>query len=116
MPWNPSPWQTRIPSPKPLALWSAPERSDANWPDQLGSYRATVTAGPAFRLPRARGIGDTKDYRVAEMPPVNTGLLDGELAWRQHDGGQEDRCNMKHFITWANRLLNHEPSPEDSKN
>ena len=25
------------------------------------------------------------------MPPVNTGLLDGELAWRQHDGGHEDR-------------------------
>ncbi|MCF7765839.1 MAG: hypothetical protein K9N62_19390 [Verrucomicrobia bacterium] len=36
---------------------------------------ATVAAEPAFRLPRARGIGDTKDYRVAEMPPVNTGLL-----------------------------------------
>jgi hypothetical protein len=44
------------------------------------------------------------------------GVADGELAWRQHDGGQEDRCNMKHFITWANRLLNRAPPPEDSKN
>ena len=95
---------------------SAPERGDANWLDQQGSYMATVAAEPAFRLLGARGIVDTNNYRVAEMPPVNTGLLDGELAWRQHDGGQEDRCNMKHFITWANRLLNHEPSPEDSKN
>jgi hypothetical protein len=25
------------------------------------------------------------------MPPVNTSLLDGQLAWRQHDGGHEDR-------------------------
>ena len=43
------------------------------------------------------------------MPPVNTSLLDGELAWRQHDGGHEDRSNMKHFITWASKLLKHTP-------
>ena len=43
------------------------------------------------------------------MPPVSTGLLDGELAWRQHDGGHEDRSNMKHFIAWANKLLKHTP-------
>jgi hypothetical protein len=46
------------------------------------------------------------------MPPVNTGLLDGELAWRQHDGGHEDRTNMPYFLPWASRLLHHEmPSP-----
>ena len=39
------------------------------------------------------------------MSPVNTGLLDGELAWRQHDGGHEDRSNMKYFITWANKFI-----------
>ena len=44
---------------------------------------------------------------------MNTGLLDGELAWRQHDGGHEDRSNIKHFIAWANKLLKHTPpSPE----
>jgi lysophospholipase L1-like esterase len=36
-------------------------------------------------------------------------LLDGELAWRQHDGGHEDRSNMKHFIEWANKLIQHTP-------
>ena len=39
----------------------------------------------------------------------NTGLLDGELAWRQHDGGHEDRSNMSFCIAWANRLLHHTP-------
>ena len=39
------------------------------------------------------------------MPAVNVGLLDGELAWRQHDGGHEDRSNMKYFIEWANGLM-----------
>ena len=43
------------------------------------------------------------------MPPVNTDMLDGELAWRQHDGGHEDRSNMKHFITWASKQLKYAP-------
>ena len=43
------------------------------------------------------------------MPPVNTGLLDGELAWRQHDGGHTDAPNMKYFIEWANKKINYNP-------
>jgi lysophospholipase L1-like esterase len=43
------------------------------------------------------------------MPAVNKALLDGELAWRQHDGGHEDRSNMSFFIAWANRLLGYTP-------
>jgi hypothetical protein len=91
--------------------YGIPERGDANWLDQQGSYMATVAAGPVFRLLGARGIGEKEDYRTAKMPPVNTGLLEGELAWRQHDGGHEDRSNMEHFIAWANRLIQHRPPP-----
>ena len=89
--------------------YGVPERGDANWLDQQGSYMATVAAGPVFRLLGARDIGEKGDYRTAKMPPVNTGLLDGELAWRQHDGGHEDRSNMKHFIAWANKFIRHTP-------
>lgn len=85
--------------------YGVPEQGDANWLDQQGSYMATVAAGPVFRLLEARDIGDKTDYRVAKKPPVNTGLLDGELAWRQHDGGHEDRTNMKHFIAWADKMM-----------
>jgi hypothetical protein len=38
------------------------------------------------------------------MPAVNVGLLDGELAWRQHDGGHTDEPNLEHFIRWVDRL------------
>ena len=89
--------------------YGIPEKGDANWLDQQGSYMATVAAGPVFRLLGAHDIGEKEDYRTAKMPPVNTGLLDGELAWRQHDGGHEDRSNMKHFIAWASKLLQHTP-------
>ena len=85
--------------------YGIPERGDSSWLDQPGSFMATVAAGPVFRLLGARDLGEKEDYRTAKMPPVNTGLLDGELAWRQHDGGHEDRSNMKYFIAWANKLI-----------
>jgi hypothetical protein len=93
--------------------YGVPERGDANWLDQQGSYMATVAAGPVFRLLGAKDIGEKEDYRVAKMPAVNTGLLEGELAWRQHDGGHEDRSNMKYFIEWANRGLKHVPAASE---
>ncbi len=93
-------------APRPTFIsYGVPERGDALWLDQQGSYMATVAAGPVFRLLGARDVGDKSDYRKAEMPPVNTGLLDGELAWRQHDGGHEDRTNMRYFIAWASKML-----------
>jgi len=85
--------------------YGVPERGDANWLDQQGSYMATVAAGPVFRLLGAKDIGEKDDYHTAKMPPVNTDLLDGDLAWRQHDGGHEDRSNMKYFIQWANKMF-----------
>ncbi len=97
-------------APRPtLVSYGVPEKGDANWLDQQGSYMATLAAGPVFRMLGARDLGVTEDYRVAKMPTVNAGLLDGELAWRQHDGGHEDRSNMSFFIVWASRLLHHTP-------
>jgi hypothetical protein len=94
--------------------YGVPERGDAHWLDQQGSYMAAVAAGPVFRLLGAKDLGETNDYRVAQMPPVNTGLLDGRIAWRQHDGGHEDRSNMKYFIAWANKFLPHAPPQPQS--
>jgi hypothetical protein len=85
--------------------YGIPEKGDAHWLDHQGSYMAAVAAGPVFRLLGLKDLGEKQHYRVAKMPPVNVGLLDGELAWRQHDGGHEDRSNMKYFIEWAKGLM-----------
>jgi (4-O-methyl)-D-glucuronate---lignin esterase len=85
--------------------YGIPEKGDANWLDHQGSYMAAIAAGPVFRLLGVRDLGDTRDYHVATMPGVNVGLVNGELAWRQHDGGHEDRSNMTHFVDWADRLM-----------
>jgi len=87
--------------------YGIPEKGDAKWLDQQGSYMATVAAGPVFRLLGAKDLGVTDDYHSAKMPPANVGLLEGQLAWRQHDGGHTDAPNWKYFIPWADGFLNY---------
>ena len=84
-----------------------PEKGDAKWLDHQGSFMAAVAAEPVFRLLGAKDLGVTEDYHTAKMPPVNVGLLDGQLAWRQHDGGHTDAPNWKYFIPWADKFLHH---------
>ncbi len=91
--------------------YGIPENGDAQWLDQRGSFMATVAAGPTFRLLGAKDLGVTDDYRTAKMPPVNSGLLDGQLAWRQHDGGHTDAPNWKYFIPWADKFLGYRAAP-----
>lgn len=82
--------------------YGIPERGDAHWLDHQGSYMAAVAAGPVFRLLGAKDLGTTDDYLTEKMPGVNEGLLEGNLAWRQHDGGHTDAPNMSTFIEWVN--------------
>ncbi|HEX9108725.1 MAG TPA: hypothetical protein VF832_15880 [Longimicrobiales bacterium] len=89
--------------------YGIPERGDAKWLDHQGSFMAAVAAQPVFRLLGARDLGVPDDYHSARMPPVNTGLLDGQLAWRQHDGGHTDAPNVKYFIQWADRMMGRAP-------
>jgi hypothetical protein len=89
--------------------YGAPEKGDAHWLDHQGSFMATVDASRVFALLGAKGIDNGADYHSAKMPPVNQGLLDGQLAWRQHDGGHTDAPNMKYFIQWANGFIGHNP-------
>ena len=89
--------------------YGLPAAGDAKWLDQQGSFMATVAAQPVFELLGAKGLGVPDDYKNAKMPPVNSGLLEGELAWRQHDGGHTDAPNMKWFLLWADKWIGHEP-------
>jgi lysophospholipase L1-like esterase len=91
--------------------YGIPEKGDAKWLDQQGSFMATVAAGAVFRLLGVKDIGVAGDYRTVKMPPVNTSLLDGQLAWRQHDGGHTDGPNWKYFIPWATRSIRYTAPP-----
>jgi hypothetical protein len=89
--------------------YGAPEKGDSRWLDHEGSFMATVDAGRVFSLLGAKGLDVDGDYKTAKMPPINQGLLDEKLAWRQHDGGHTDAPNMKYFIAWADKFIGHAP-------
>jgi lysophospholipase L1-like esterase len=91
--------------------YGVPDMGDARWLDHHGSFMATVAAAAVFRLLGAKDLGVNEDYHDAKMPPVNKGLLDGQLAWRQHDAGHTDAPNWKYFIPWADNFFNYHPAP-----
>jgi hypothetical protein len=93
-------------APRPVFIsYGVPEKGDARWLDHQGSFMAAIASQPVFRLLGAKDLGRSDDYKTEKMPAVNVALLDGHLAWRQHDGGHTDGPNWKHFIKWATRMM-----------
>lgn len=93
--------------------YGIPEKGDSKWLDQKGSFMATVAAQPVFQLLGDKTLGVPNDYHAnaVQMPPVLHGLLDGQLAWRQHDGGHTDLPNVPSFIRWADSWRARGPLP-----
>ena len=67
------------------------------WVDAKGTFLAGVGADPVYRLLGKKGLGTT------QFPKVETGLMDGALAFRQHAGGHTDGPNWPVFIEFAER-------------
>ena len=88
--------------------YGIPEKGDSKWLDQKGSYMATIAAGSVFKLLGVKDLGVTNDYMTEKMPLMLTDMLDGHLAWRQHDGGHTDAPNFKSFIPWATKFLGYQ--------
>ena len=78
---------------------SAGPGAEGQWVDQRGSFMAAVAAGPVYRLLGKKDLGTT------EFPPVETALIDGELAFRQHKGGHTTGPNWPTFLTFAGRYI-----------
>jgi hypothetical protein len=79
--------------------------AEGQWVDQRGSFMAAVAAGPVFRLLGKKDLGTT------EFPPVETALIDGELAFRQHSGGHTTGPNWPTFLQFASRYIKSTPLP-----
>jgi hypothetical protein len=84
--------------------------AEGTWVDQHGSFMAAVVAGPVYKLLGKHDLGTPGNYLTDPMPPVNTALTNGELAWRQHDGGHTDAPNWPTFLKWADRYIHGPPT------
>jgi len=69
------------------------------WADPRGMFMAEAAAGPVYRLLGKKDLG-TRDF-----PPIETALIDGDLAFRQHSGGHTPVPNWPSFLTFASRYL-----------
>ena len=86
-------------APRPLFISVGSPAVEGQWVDARGMFLAAVHAGPVYRLLGRRDLG-TDTY-----PPMESGLLEGELAFRQHAGGHTTGPNWPAFLDWAARYL-----------
>ncbi len=70
--------------------------SDA-WVDARGTFMAGVGAGPVYRL-----LGK-KDLGTDVFPPIEHGILNGDLVFREHSAGHTPNPNWPYFLAFAER-------------
>jgi hypothetical protein len=90
-------------APRPVFVGGGATQGDG-WVDAKGMFMAAAAAGPVYRL-----LGK-KDMGTSEFPPIETALIDGDIAFRQHSGGHTPAPNWPTFLTFASRYIVNEPS------
>lgn len=70
-----------------------------SWADAKGTFLAAMGAGPVYRLLGGKGLGTT------EFPPMDTAVMDGDLAFRQHSSGHTSAPNWPFFLTFEERYF-----------
>lgn len=90
-------------APRPVFISVGSPQVEGNWIDSRGQFMATVAAGPVYRLLGKQDLG------TAEMPAIETALIEGDLAWRQHSGGHTTGPNWPTFLAFASRYIEGPP-------
>ncbi len=77
---------------RPGANGSNPQATNAaNYDEAKGMFLAAAGAGPVYKLLGKKDLGTT------EFPPIETSLVEGDVAFRQHSGGHTDAPNWPTF-------------------
>jgi hypothetical protein len=69
------------------------------WVDPKGTFLAGVGAGPVYRL-----LGK-KDLGTADFPKIETAVITGDIAFRQHSSGHTPGPNWPVFLEFASRYF-----------
>ncbi len=85
-------------APRPVFIGGGTTEGDG-WADVHGTFLAEVSAGPVYKLLGAKDLG------TITYPAIETPLITGDLAFRQHSEGHTPAPNWPTFITFASRYL-----------
>ena len=91
-------------APRPVFISAGSQQVEGGWVDARGMFLAAVGAGPVYQL-----LGK-KDLGATAFPPMDTSLIDGDIAFRQHSGGHTTGPNWPTFLLFASRYLQPPPS------
>ncbi|WP_348269075.1 acetylxylan esterase [Edaphobacter paludis] len=92
-------------APCPVFIGGGATEGDG-WADAKGMFMAAAAASPVYQLLGKKGLGTTT------FPPIETPLVEGDIAFRQHTGGHTPAPNWPTFITFASRYIQiKSPSP-----
>jgi len=86
-------------APRPVFISAGSQQVEGGWIDAKGMFLAAVGAGPVYRLLGRKDLGTT------EFPPLETSLVDGDVAFRQHSGGHTAGPNWPTFLKFADRYI-----------
>jgi hypothetical protein len=86
-------------APRPVFISSGAQAVEGGWVDAKGMFLGAVGAGPVYRLLGKRDLG-TRDF-----PAIETALIEGDIAFRQHRGGHTTAPNWAAFIQFADRYI-----------
>jgi hypothetical protein len=86
-------------APRPVFISSGSPNMEGRWVDAKGMFLGAVHAGPVYKL-----LGKT-DLGVTGFPPEQTTLINGDIAFRQHNGGHTTGPNWPYFIEFAARYF-----------
>jgi len=84
--------------------------SGESWQDTPGTFMATAGASPVWKLLGKKPLSNkmlglsfdnVPDPLKAMMPPPLTPLIDGDIAFRQHDQGHTDAPNWSTFLEFC---------------
>jgi len=85
-------------APRPVFISAGATNGDG-WVDAKGMFLAAAGAGPVYRL-----LGK-KDMGTSEFPAIETGLMEGDVAFRQHSAGHTPGPNWPTFLAFAERYF-----------
>jgi len=85
-------------APRPIFISAGSAAVEGQWIDARGMFLGGAMAGPVYEL-----LGK-KSMRTTLFPPEGT-WLDGDIAFRQHEGGHTTGPNWPYFIEFAKRYF-----------
>ena len=89
-------------APRPLFIGAGSSSQGDAWVDARGMFMSAIGADPIYALLGKQGL-QTEKY-----PKMLTPLLEGTIAFRQHDQGHTPDPNWPYFLTFAQRFLHTE--------